>query len=70
MEERPLSNQKLHRPESGGAEDLRQLLTFEKLKGPLYGFLYSMEVAGIDFLEYQFKPVLKFIESPSLCSTS
>jgi SNF2 family DNA or RNA helicase len=51
--------------ELGGAEDLRRLLTFEKLKGSLHDFLYSMEAAGIDFLEYQFKPVFKFIESPT-----
>lgn len=51
--------------EFGGAEELRRLLTFEKLKGSLHDFLYSMEAAGIDFLEYQFKPVLKFIESPT-----
>ena len=51
--------------EMGSAEDLRRLLTFEKLKGSLHDFLYSMEAAGIDFLEYQFKPVLKFIESPT-----
>ena len=49
----------------GSAEDLRRLLTFEKLKGSLHDFLYSMEAAGIDFMEYQFKPVLKFIESPT-----
>ena len=51
--------------EFGVADDLRRLLTFEKLKGSLHDFLYSMEAAGIDFLEYQFKPVLKFIESPT-----
>ena len=49
----------------GSAEDLRRLLTFEKLRGSLHDFLYSMEAAGIDFMEYQFKPVLKFIESPT-----
>jgi SNF2 family DNA or RNA helicase len=46
-----------------GVEDLHRLLTFEKLKGSLHDFLYSMEAAGIHFLEYQFKPVLKFVES-------
>lgn len=56
---------KIAAAEFGGAEDLRRLLTFEKLKGSLHDFLYSMEAAGIDFLEYQFKPVLKFIESPT-----
>jgi superfamily II DNA or RNA helicase len=51
--------------EFGGSEDLRRLLTFEKLRGSLNDFIYSMEAAGINFLEYQFKPVLKFIESPT-----
>ncbi len=49
----------------GKGEDLRRLLTFEKLKGCLHDFLYSMDAARIDFHEYQFKPVLKFINSPT-----
>lgn len=49
----------------GKAEDLRRLLTFEKLKGTLHDFIYSMDAARIDFLEYQFKPVLSFINSPT-----
>ncbi len=49
----------------GRAEDLRRLLTFEKLRGALHDFLYSMDAAQIDFLPYQFRPVLKFIESPT-----
>jgi len=49
----------------GKADDLRRLLTFEKLKGTLHDFIYSMEAARIDFLEYQFKPVLAFINSPT-----
>jgi superfamily II DNA or RNA helicase len=56
---------KIEAGEFGGAEDLRRLITFEKLKGSLNDFIYSMEAAGINFLEYQFKPVLKFIESPT-----
>ena len=49
----------------GKAEDLRRLLTFEKLKGTLHDFIYSMDAARIDFLEYQFKPVLTFVNSPT-----
>ncbi len=49
----------------GKTEDLQRLLTFEKLKGTLHDFIYSMDVARIDFLEYQFKPVLKFVNSPT-----
>jgi hypothetical protein len=49
----------------GTADALRRLLTFEKLKGCLHNFLYSMDAARIEFHEYQFKPVLKFINSPT-----
>jgi hypothetical protein len=49
----------------GKAEDLRRLLTFEKLKGCLHDFLYSRDAARIEFYEYQFKPVLKFINLPT-----
>ncbi len=45
--------------------DLQRLITFEKLKGTLHEFIYSMEAAQIDFYPYQFKPVLKFINSPT-----
>lgn len=51
--------------EFGRVEDLQRLLTFEKLRGALHDFLYSMDAAQIDFLAYQFRPVLKFIESPT-----
>jgi len=47
----------------GKIADLRRLITFEKLKGTLHEIIYSMEAAQIDFLPYQFKPVLKFINS-------
>jgi superfamily II DNA or RNA helicase len=49
----------------GRPDDLRRRMTFEKLKGSLSEFIYSMDAAEIDFLEYQFKPVLKFVESPN-----
>jgi SNF2 family DNA or RNA helicase len=49
----------------GKARDLRRLVTFEKLKGTLHEVVYSMEAAQIDFYPYQFKPVLKFIDSPT-----
>jgi len=45
--------------------DLQRLITFEKLKGTLHEVIYSMEAAQIDFYPYQFKPVLKFINSPT-----
>lgn len=49
----------------GRIRDLQRLLTFEKLKGTLHEIIYSMEAAQVDFYAYQFKPVLKFIESPT-----
>jgi SNF2 family DNA or RNA helicase len=49
----------------GGKTDLRRLITYEKLKGTLHEVIYSMEAAQIDFYPYQFKPVLKFINSPT-----
>ncbi len=48
----------------GGPIDLRRVLTFEKVKGDLTNVFYSMEASNTDFYPHQFKPVLKFIESP------
>ncbi len=49
----------------GKLVDLKRLITFEKLRGTLHEIVYSMEAAQIDFYAYQFKPVLKFINSPT-----
>lgn len=49
----------------GSVNDLKRLITFEKLKGTLNEIIYSMEAAQVDFYPYQFKPVLKFISSPT-----
>jgi hypothetical protein len=49
----------------GKIRDLQRLITYEKLKGVLHEIIYSMEAAQIDFYPYQFKPVLKFINSPT-----
>jgi superfamily II DNA or RNA helicase len=49
----------------GNVRDLQRLITYEKLKGTLHEVIYSMEAAQIDFYPYQFKPVLKFINSPT-----
>ena len=48
----------------GTDEDLRRLLTFEKLRGKLTNIFYSMESSNTDFYPHQFIPVLKFLESP------
>jgi hypothetical protein len=47
----------------GGPEDLRRVLTFEKIKGELTNVFYSMEASNTDFYAHQFKPVMRFIES-------
>lgn len=49
----------------GKLRDIQRLITFQKLKGTLHEVVYSMEAAQIDFYPYQFKPVLKFINSPT-----
>lgn len=49
---------------ASGPETLRRILLHEKLGGRLAGVLYSMEATETRFLPYQFKPVLKLIESP------
>ncbi len=48
----------------GNPDDLRRILTFEKVKGELTNVFYSMESSNTDFYAYQFKPVLKFLDSP------
>lgn len=49
----------------GRARDLQRVITYEKLKGTLHEVIYSMEAAQIDFYPYQFKPVMKIIDSPT-----
>lgn len=53
----------LERGVFGQAKDLRRLMTCEKLKGTLSEMIYAMDSADIEFMPYQYKPVLKFIES-------
>ncbi|NET38823.1 MAG: DEAD/DEAH box helicase, partial [Cyanothece sp. SIO1E1] len=48
----------------GGPDDLRRILTFEKIRGHLTNIFYSMEVSQTDFYAHQFKPVLKFVNAP------
>ncbi|MER3478747.1 MAG: DNA/RNA helicase, superfamily II, SNF2 family protein, partial [Leptolyngbya sp. ERB_1_2] len=54
----------LEQKKFSGADDLRKILTFEKVKGQLTNIFYSMESSNTDFYPHQFKPVLKFLESP------
>lgn len=55
-----LEAKKLGRP-----VDLRRTLTHVKLSGRLADVIYSMEATNTDFYAYQFKPVVKILESPS-----
>lgn len=48
----------------GGPGDLRRALTHIRLAGRLADVIYSMNVTGTDFYAYQFKPVLKLLNSP------
>lgn len=47
----------------GKPEDLRRILTLEKIKGQLTNVFYSMETSQTDFYPHQFKPILKFLDS-------
>ena len=49
----------------GRPEDLRRTLTHVRLTGRLADVIYSMETTNTDFYPYQFKPVLRFLNSPS-----
>lgn len=49
----------------GSALDLRRALTHAKLSGRLANVVYSMEATRTDFYAYQFKPVLKILQSPT-----
>jgi superfamily II DNA or RNA helicase len=55
-----LEQRKLGRP-----SDLRRTLTHMKLSGRLADVIYSMEATNTDFYAYQFKSVVKILESPS-----
>ncbi len=55
----------LRRAEFGTLDDLRRRITYEKLQGTLTDFFYSMETSRIDFYPHQFKPVLRFVDSPT-----
>ena len=48
----------------GRLNDLRRNLTFIQLSGRLANVVYSMDTTNTEFLPYQYKPVLTFLESP------
>ena len=49
----------------GRIKDLRRNLTFIQLSGKLANVVYGMDATNTEFLAYQYKPVLNFLESPS-----
>lgn len=48
----------------GKPQDLRRLLSFSRMSENLTNVLYSMESSNTEFMPHQFKPVIKFLESP------
>lgn len=48
----------------GRVHDLRGAITYYRLTGRLANLLYSLNTTDTEFLPYQFKPVLQFLESP------
>lgn len=49
----------------GDPSQLRGAVTHARLTGRLADVIYSMEATNTEYLPYQFKPVLNFLESPS-----
>lgn len=49
----------------GTPNDLRRTLTHVRLTGRLADIIYSMEATNTDFYAYQFKPVLKLLQTPT-----
>src|SRR5947207_1426451 len=54
----------LKRWQLGEADEFRSFITLAKLVTPLASNVYSYLASRTDLLEYQFKPVLKLLESP------
>lgn len=48
----------------GRSADLRRNLTHVRLSGRLANLIYSMDTTNTDFYAYQFKPVIRFLDSP------
>lgn len=48
----------------GRVADLRGAITYYRLSGRLANLIYSLNTTNTEFLAYQFKPVLQFLESP------
>jgi superfamily II DNA or RNA helicase len=48
----------------GRVTDLRGAITYHRLNGKLANLIYSLNTTNTQFLAYQFKPVLHFLDSP------
>jgi len=48
-----------------GPDSLRRNLLHEKLHGRMSDMMYSMDTSDTQFYAYQFKPILKLLESPT-----
>jgi superfamily II DNA or RNA helicase len=48
----------------GRVNDLRGAVTYYRLSGKLANLIYSLNTTNTQFLAYQFKPVLHFLDSP------
>jgi superfamily II DNA or RNA helicase len=59
------ANELMMRGLYGRAMDLRGAITHHRLSGKLANLIYSLNTTNTEFLPYQFKPVLHFLESPS-----
>lgn len=55
----------LARGRFGRKADFSQLLSFQRLVKPLTNNIYSLHSNRIDFYPHQFKPLLKFVDSPN-----
>ena len=63
--EREGSHGLMHRGHYGRVIDLRRAVTHNRLTGRLANLIYSLNTTNTEFLAYQFKPVLNFLDSPS-----
>lgn len=57
-------DQLLHRGAFGDKDDFLRLMTFHKLDTPLDNTLYSLQGSRTAFYPHQYKPLLKFLDSP------
>ena len=57
--------ERFKRGKLGGPHDLEQVLHHARISGRLSDVFYSMEATNTDFHAFQYKPILKILDSPS-----